>query len=102
MAIVVVGGHTRNIGKTSVVAGLIAALPERRWTAFKVTQFGHGMCSANGEPCDCETADHTVAISEERAGGGSTTDSGLYPAAGAGRSFLGRTRPRGFVRAIPR
>src|SRR6266436_5467605 len=57
MAVVVVGGHTRNIGKTSVVAGLIAALPERHWTAFKVTQFGHGMCSANGEPCDCETAE---------------------------------------------
>src|SRR6266436_1909073 len=37
MAIIVVGGHTRNIGKTSVVAGLIAALPEMHWTAFKVT-----------------------------------------------------------------
>ena len=34
MAIVVVGGHTRNIGKTSVMAGLIRALPEMRWTAF--------------------------------------------------------------------
>ena len=55
MAIVVVGGHTKNIGKTSVVAGLIAALPEMRWTAFKITQYGHGVCSANGEPCDCET-----------------------------------------------
>jgi hypothetical protein len=66
VAIVVVGGHTRNIGKTSVVAGLIAALPERRWTAIKITQFGHGVCSANGEPCDCETADHTIAVSEER------------------------------------
>jgi dethiobiotin synthetase len=52
MAIVVVGGHTRNIGKTSVVAGLVRALPEMRWTAFKITQFGHGVCSANGEPCD--------------------------------------------------
>src|SRR5712671_3201100 len=82
MAIVVVGGHTRNIGKTSVVAGLIAALPEMHWTAFKVTQFGHGMCSANGEPCDCETAEHTVAVSEERIGGDSTTDSGRYLAAG--------------------
>src|SRR5258708_22779094 len=92
MAIVVVGGHTRNIGKTSVVAGLIAALPEMRWTAFKVTQFGHGLCSANGEPGDCETAEHTVAVSEERAGGDSTTDSGRYLAAGAVRSFWVRTR----------
>ena len=98
MAIVVVGGHTRNIGKTSVVAGLIAAMPEMHWTAFKVTQFGHGMCSANGEPCDCETAEHTVAVSEERIGGDSTTDSGRYLAAGAVRSFWVRTRAGRSVR----
>src|SRR5258708_5974024 len=102
MAIVVVGGHTRNIGKTSVVAGLIAALPDRHWTAFKVTQFGHGMCSANGEPCDCETAEHTVAVSEERAGGDSTTDSGRYLAAGAVRSFWVRTRTGDLADAMPR
>jgi hypothetical protein len=102
MAIIVVGGHTRNIGKTSVVAGLIAALPEMNWTAFKVTQFGHGMCSANGEPCDCETAEHTVAVSEERAGGDSTTDSGRYLAAGAARSFWVRTRQGDLSGAMPR
>jgi hypothetical protein len=102
MAIVVVGGHTRNIGKTSVVAGLIAALPEMHWTAFKVTQFGHGMCSANGEPCDCETAEHTVAVSEERRGGDSTTDSGRYLAAGAVRSFWVRTRAGDLSEAMPR
>jgi hypothetical protein len=102
MAIVVVGGHTRNIGKTSVVAGLIAALPEMHWTAFKVTQFGHGMCSVNGEPCDCETADHTVAVSEERVGGDSTTDSGRYLAAGAVRSLWVRTRQGDLSEAMPR
>jgi hypothetical protein len=102
MAIVVVGGHTRNIGKTSVVAGLIAAMPEMHWTAFKVTQFGHGMCSANGEPCDCETAEHTVAVSEEWAGGDSTTDSGRYLAAGAVRSLWVRTRAGDLSEAMPR
>jgi hypothetical protein len=102
MAIVVVGGHTRNIGKTSVVAGLITALPEMHWTAFKVTQFGHGMCSANGEPCDCETAEHTLAISEERRGGDCTTDSGRYLAAGAARSFWVRTRQGDLSEAMPR
>lgn len=101
MAIVVVGGHTRNIGKTSVVAGIIAALPEMRWTAFKVTQFGHGMCSANGEPCDCETAEHTVAVSEER-DGGTGTDSARYLAAGAVRSFWVRTRQGDLAEAMPR
>jgi len=102
MAIVVVGGHTRNIGKTSVVAGLIAAMPEMHWTAFKITQFGHGMCSAKGEPCDCETAEHTVAVSEERVGGDATTDSGRYLAAGAARSFWVRTRAGDLSEAMPR
>jgi molybdopterin-guanine dinucleotide biosynthesis protein len=101
MAIVVVGGHTRNIGKTSVVAGLIRALPQRRWTAIKITQFGHGVCSANGEPCDCETADHTIAISQERERA-SGTDSSRYLAAGAERSFWVRTRQGQLSEAMPR
>jgi len=101
MAIVVVGGHSRNIGKTSVVAGLIAALPQMHWTAFKVTQYGHGVCSANGEPCDCETDDHTVAVSEERHGA-TGTDSARYLAAGAVRSFWVRTRQGQLAEAMPR
>jgi hypothetical protein len=101
MAIVVVGGHTRSIGKTSVVAGIIRAFPEMRWTAFKITQFGHGVCSANGEPCDCETAEHTVAVSEER-DGSSGTDSARYLAAGAVRSFWVRTRMGQLAEAMPR
>src|SRR6266700_6527202 len=101
MAIVVVGGHTRNIGKTSVVAGLIAALPEMHWTAFKITQHGHGMCSANGEPCDCETAEHTVAVTEER-NGSTGTDSARFLAAGAVRSFWVRTRQGDLAEAMPR
>lgn len=101
MAIVVVGGHTRNIGKTSVVAGLIAAMPERAWTAVKITQFGHGVCSANGEPCDCETADHTIAISEERRKD-TGTDTARYLAAGAARAFWVRTRQGQLHEAMPR
>jgi hypothetical protein len=101
VAIVVVGGHTRNIGKTSVVAGVIRAFPEMRWTAFKITQFGHGVCSANGEPCDCETASHSVAVSEER-DGASGTDSARYLAAGAVRSFWVRTRMGQLAEAMPR
>lgn len=101
MAIVVIGGHTRNIGKTGVMAGVIAALPEMRWTAVKITQFGHGVCSANGEPCDCETADHTIAISEERDAAGGK-DSARYLAAGAERSFWVRTRQGQLAEAMPR
>ena len=66
MALIVVGGHSRSVGKTSVVAGLIAALPEFRWTAMKITQYGHGICSRNGKVCHCATDDHSWAIDEER------------------------------------
>ena len=101
VAIVVVGGHTRNIGKTSVVAGIIRAFPEMRWTAIKITQFGHGVCSANGEPCDCQTADHTAAVTEER-DAASGTDSARYLAAGAVRSLWVRTRMGQLAEAMPR
>lgn len=101
MAIVVVGGHSRSVGKTSVAAAIIARLPEMHWTAFKITQFGHGFCTANGEPCDCQTDEHTVAVSEERdlAGG---SDSARYLAAGALRSFWVRTRIGNLAAAMPR
>ena len=101
MAVVVVGGHSRNIGKTSVVVSLITAFSHLHWTAFKITQFGHGVCSANGRPCACETADHTVAISEER-GERPATDSGRFLAAGAARSLWVRTRQGQLFEAMPR
>jgi hypothetical protein len=90
MSLVVVGGHSRNIGKTSVAAGLIAALPHLNWTAMKITQHGHGICSAAGEPCGCAVEyDHPYALSEETAPG--DTDSARFLAAGARRSFWLRT-----------
>ena len=101
MAVVVVGGHTRNIGKTSVVAGLIASLPEFGWTAIKITQYGHGICSANGEACDCATVDHTIAVSEERDRSGGT-DSSRYLTAGAVHSFWVRTQQGELHEAMPR
>ncbi len=101
MAIVVVGGNTRNIGKTSVAVGVIRAFPELRWTAFKITQFGHGVCSANGEPCDCETDEHTVAVSEER-DSRSGTDSARFLEAGAIKSLWVRTRVGQLAEAMPR
>lgn len=101
MAIVVVGGHSRNIGKTSVVASLIARLPEFHWTAFKITQYGHGFCTADGAPCDCQTDDHTIAISAER-DPNTGTDSARFLAAGAVRSLWVRTRQGMLAEAMPR
>jgi molybdopterin-guanine dinucleotide biosynthesis protein len=101
MALIVVGGHSRNVGKTSVVAGLISALPEREWLAVKITQYGHGICSANGEPCDCVTADHASAITEERDRSGDT-DTSRFLVAGANRVLWVRTQQGFLAEAMPR
>jgi hypothetical protein len=100
MAIVVVGGHSRSVGKTSVVAGLIAALPELHWTALKITQYGHGVCSLNGESCHCATDDHTWAISEEKDRSGDS-DTSRFLAAGAVRAWWVRTEQGRLAEAIP-
>jgi hypothetical protein len=101
MALVVIGGHSRSVGKTSVVAGLIAALPEFHWTAMKITQFGHGICSADGKPCDCATTDdHFKALSEERDLSGES-DTSRFLVAGAARSIWVRTRQGMLGEAMP-
>jgi hypothetical protein len=100
MAIVVIGGHSRSVGKTSVVAGLISALRAYDWTAVKITQYGHGVCSANGAPCDCATADHTWAISEEKDRSGES-DSSRYLVAGAARALWVRTEQGRLAEAMP-
>lgn len=100
--LVVVGGHTRNIGKTSVVAGLIAAMPETRWIAVKITQYGHNVCSSEGEACACAVADpeHPFAISEET-DPASGTDTSRFLAAGAQRSYWVRTAAGQLGHAVP-
>jgi hypothetical protein len=100
VAIVVVGGHSRSVGKTSVVAGLIAALPEFDWTAFKITQYGHGICSQNGESCHCATDDHSWAISEEKDRAGDS-DTSRFLAAGAAHAWWVRTEQGRLAEALP-
>jgi hypothetical protein len=96
-----VGGHSRNIGKTSVVSGLIARLPEFHWTAFKITQYGHGFCTADGSPCQCQTEDSCVSVSAEH-DPATGTDTSRFLAAGAKRSIWVRTRIGMLAEAIPR
>src|SRR5271165_718413 len=101
MSLIVIGGHSRSVGKTSVVAGLIAALPEFHWTAVKITQYGHGFCSANGELCDCATDDHSWTLTEERDRSGESDSSRLL-VSGAVRSLWLRTRQGMLAEAMPR
>ena len=127
--LVIVGGHSRNIGKTSVVEGVIRALPEAGWAAVKITQYGHDACAADGNNCECaaglgagpaqsdeaahldsslaapgsvvpESAkDHLFALTEEHEPG--TSDSGRYLGAGARRAFWLRTAAGELGHAIP-
>ena len=89
--LIVIGGHTRSIGKTQLVCDLIAALPQANWLAGKITQYGHGVCATNGHDCDCAPTEHIVALdweSEMQSG----TDSARFLQAGAARSFWLRTK----------
>jgi hypothetical protein len=99
--LVVVGGHSRNIGKTSVACGIIRNLPEYNWTAIKITQYGHGVCSHEGAPCGCADPRHPVAVSEVH-GSAPKTDSGRFLAAGARRAFWVRTAAGNLGDALPR
>lgn len=102
MAIVVVGGHSRNIGKTSVVAGIVSALRDWNWTAVKVTQYGHGICSNHGGPCACAVDDqaHSFAINDEQDRSGES-DTSRFLVAGAKRSVWVRTRQGFLAEAMP-
>jgi len=100
VALVVVGGHSRSVGKTSVVSGVISALPEFEWTAVKITQYGHGVCSANGEACDCASVDHSWAISEEHDKSGDS-DTSRFLEAGAVRVFWVRSEQGRLAEAMP-
>ncbi len=72
MRTVVVGGSARNVGKTSLICGLISAMPECPWTVVKITSHDHGKTAPIWE--------------ETQAGQG--TDTARYLAAGARRALL--------------
>jgi hypothetical protein len=72
MAIVVVGGSGRGVGKTALVCGVMAALPEFAWIAVKVTTHAHS----------------NVGRVYEETAAGQGSDTARYLAAGARRAFL--------------
>jgi hypothetical protein len=98
--LIVVGGHTRSIGKTQLVCDVIRAFPRTEWIAGKITQYGHGVCARNGENCDCAPTEHVSALEwETRADTG--TDSSRFLEAGAKRSFWLRTKQGYLAEGLP-
>jgi hypothetical protein len=98
--LIVVGGHTRSIGKTQLVCDVIRAFPEENWIAGKITQYGHGVCAKNGENCGCAPDEHSYAISWEK-NAETGTDSSRFLAAGAQRSFWLRTKQGFLAEGLP-
>ena len=96
--LIIVGGHTRTIGKTQLVCDIIAAFPQARWIAGKITQYGHGVCAQNGH--DCAPDEHVCAISWEQSAN-TGTDSSRFLAAGAQRSFWLRTKQGFLAEGLP-
>ena len=98
--LIVVGGHTRSIGKTQLVCDVIEAFPRSEWIAGKITQYGHGVCAQNGENCDCAPTEHVCALDwETRADTG--TDSSRFLAAGARKAFWLRTKQGYLAEGLP-
>ncbi len=98
--LVVVGGHTRSIGKTQLVCDIITAFPKTEWIAGKITQYGHGVCAQNGENCDCAPEEHVCALNWE-AHADTGTDSARFLAAGAKRAFWLRTKQGYLAEGLP-
>lgn len=98
--VIVVGGHTRSIGKTQLVCDIISAFPQANWIAGKITQYGHGICAQNGHDCDCAPDEHVCAI-EWEAHPQSGTDSARFLAAGAKKSFWLRTKQGFLAEGLP-
>lgn len=71
MSIIMVGGAARGAGKTALIEGILAAVPEAAWTAIKISSHAH--CGA------------PVFEELER---DPTNDTGRYLSAGARRALL--------------
>lgn len=102
MKLAAVGGHSRNIGKTSLLCSLVASTPELDWTAVKVAQSGHGICSRDGQPCDCAVDDpvHPYSIDPETNRDG-PEDTSRMLRAGAKRALWVRSPQGRLGEAIP-
>jgi hypothetical protein len=88
LAIVVVGGSTKDIGKTALVCAMISGLSEFGWTAVKITGHNYEL----GPFLSRQASEHSDPIFWEETVPGQETDTARYLAAGARRALL-VTRP---------
>ena len=101
MKIVVVGGHSRNIGKTSVVVGLIRGLPSLDWTAVKISTHSHAAEVLPGEVNVRERTEPSFLLTKEKDPTG-PTDTSRFLAAGARRALWLRVQDSHLAEACGR
>jgi hypothetical protein len=89
--LVVVGGQCRKVGKTALMVDLIKAFPEYRWTAIKITPYVESGCPVKGPNCNCELAEHTYAIHNEKVRKG-RGDTARFLSAGAEKAIWVQTK----------
>lgn len=78
-ALIVVGGHSRGVGKTATIEAILRRQPGGRWAAVKVSAHRHA------------AAHETRPLIEQDFIPDSRTQTGRYLLAGAARAFLCRT-----------
>jgi hypothetical protein len=88
MTTIVVGGHSRKVGKTSVAAGIISKFPACRWTAVKITSHRH------------EHAEAPSSVIYEETDRSGRSDTSRFLVAGATRALWVRAREDGLAPVI--
>lgn len=83
MAIVVIGGSAKDVGKTALVCGVIAAFRELAWTAVKITGHDYDLASPVVNRMKFPNG-----VIREETNLGAETDTARYLAAGARRALL--------------
>lgn len=100
MKLLVVGGQSRNLGKTSLVCEILRELTDLHWTAVKITPSKPGACPIQEAGCGCGPDEHRFDIREEHDAAG-RGDTSRFLAAGAARSLWLRVKPGQLAGAWP-
>lgn len=99
MKVVVIGGHSRKIGKTSVMAELIRCVRPPEWIAVKITQYGRTLRSLSDKTCSCDPDEQGFSLTEEKQRSG-RGDTRRFLRAGARGSLWLQVRQDQFTRAF--
>jgi hypothetical protein len=84
LGIVVIGGGTKDIGKTALVCAMISGLSEFGWTAVKITGHSYELAPFLSR----QASEYSDPIVWEETLAGQETDTARYLAAGARRALL--------------